>query len=151
MASSNTHRDALIRALSQIRFETTITPEGLIHMMMAGRGTCIVFSNDDLPPEGSDHTRPLYILVGCSSHRISSVLLDNGLALNVCPLATAIALGYTPLDFGTSTQTARTYYSTKREIMSTLEIVLLIGLTTFPTLFQVLRIPTSFDLLLGRP
>ncbi|RVW78458.1 Transposon Ty3-I Gag-Pol polyprotein [Vitis vinifera] len=35
--------------------------------------------------------------------------------------------------------------------MSTLEIELLIGPTTFPTLFQVLRIPTSFNLLLGRP
>ena len=35
--------------------------------------------------------------------------------------------------------------------MSTLEIELLIGPTTFVTLFQVLRIPTSFNLLLGRP
>ena len=35
--------------------------------------------------------------------------------------------------------------------MGTLEIDLLIGPTTFPTLFQVLRIPTSFNLLLGRP
>ncbi|RVW60319.1 Ran-binding protein 1-like a [Vitis vinifera] len=64
LASSITHRDALIRALSQIKIETT--------------------------------------------------------TLNVCPLATAIALGYVPLDFGPSTQT-------------------------------VLRIPTSFNLLLGRP
>ena len=35
--------------------------------------------------------------------------------------------------------------------MGTLMIELLIGPTTFPTLFQVLRIPTSFNLLLGRP
>ena len=35
--------------------------------------------------------------------------------------------------------------------MSTLEIELLIGLTIFVTLLQVLRIPTSFNLLLGRP
>ena len=35
--------------------------------------------------------------------------------------------------------------------MGTLEIDLLISPTTFPTLFQVLRIPTSFNLLLGRP
>ena len=66
LASSSTHRDALIRALSQIRVETTTTPEGLIHMMTAGRATCIVFSDDDLPPEGSSHTCPLYISVGCS-------------------------------------------------------------------------------------
>ncbi|RVW59143.1 Transposon Ty3-I Gag-Pol polyprotein [Vitis vinifera] len=113
LASSSTHRDALTRALSQIRVDTTTTPEGLIHMMTAGRATCIVFSDDDLPPEGSDHTRPLYISVGCSGRRVPSVLLDNGSALNVCPLATAIALGYAPSDFGPSTQTVRAYDSTR--------------------------------------
>ena len=61
-------------------------------MMTANRATCIVFSNDDLPLEGSDHTRPLYITVGCLGHRVPSILLDNGSALNICPLATAIAL-----------------------------------------------------------
>ncbi|RVW71176.1 Transposon Ty3-G Gag-Pol polyprotein [Vitis vinifera] len=151
LASSSTHRDALTRALSQIRVDTTTTPEGLIHMMTAGTATCIVFSDDDLPPEGSGHMRPLYISVGCSGRRVPSVLLDNGSALNVCPLATAIALGYAPSDFGPSTQTVRAYDSTRREVMGTLEIELLIGPTTFITIFQVLRIPTSFNLLLGRP
>ncbi|KAL6335929.1 hypothetical protein AAG906_003554 [Vitis piasezkii] len=65
-------------ALSQIRVETTTTPEGLIHMMTANRAT-----------------------FGCSGHRVPFVLLDNGSALN--PLATAIALGYASLDFGPST------------------------------------------------
>ena len=35
--------------------------------------------------------------------------------------------------------------------MGTLETELLIGPTAFVTVFQVLRIPTSFNLLLGRP
>ena len=35
--------------------------------------------------------------------------------------------------------------------MGTLEIEPMIGPTTFVTVFQVLRIPTSFNLLLGRP
>ena len=98
LASSSTHRDALIRALSQIRVETTTIPERLINMMTVDRATCIVFSNDDLPPEGSDHVRPLYITIGCSGHRVSPVLLDNGSTLNVCPLATAVALGFAPSD-----------------------------------------------------
>ncbi|WJZ84118.1 hypothetical protein VitviT2T_003739 [Vitis vinifera] len=151
LAFSNTHRDALTRALSQIRVDTTTTPEGLIHRMTASKATCIVFFNDDLPPEGSNHTRPLYISIGCSGRRVPSVLLDNGSALNVCPLATAIALGYAPSDFSPSTQTVRAYDSTRREVMGTLEIELLIGPATFVTVFQVLRIPTSFNLLLGRP
>ncbi|RVW77925.1 Retrovirus-related Pol polyprotein from transposon 17.6 [Vitis vinifera] len=65
-----------------------------------------------------------YISVGCSGRRVPSVLLDNGSALNVCPLATAIAIGYALSDFGPP-------------------------LRLFP--LGVLRIPTSFNLLLGQP
>ncbi|RVW99841.1 hypothetical protein CK203_029222 [Vitis vinifera] len=97
LASSSTHRDALIRALSQIRVETTTTPEG---------------------------------------RRVPSILLDNSSTLNVCPLATTIALGYAPSDFGPSTQTVRAYDSTRREVMGTLEIELLISPATFVTVFQ---------------
>ena len=81
LASSTTHRETLIRALSRIRVDTTTSPEGLIHMLTAGRASCIVFSEDDLPLEGSDHTRPLHISVGCLGRRVPSVLLDNGSAL----------------------------------------------------------------------
>ncbi|RVW58501.1 hypothetical protein CK203_110019 [Vitis vinifera] len=65
---------------------------------------------------------------------------DNGSALNVCPLSTTIALGYAPLDFGPSTKTVRAYDSTKSEVMGTLMIELLIGLETFPILFQTLEV-----------
>ena len=68
--------EALIRALSQIRVDTTTSPDSLIHMLTTDRATCIVFFVDDLPPDGSDHTRPLYIYVGCSGRRVPSVLLD---------------------------------------------------------------------------
>ena len=151
MATSSTHRDALIQALSQTHAETSTTQEGLIHMMITNRATCIVFSVDDLPPKGSNHTHPLYILVVCSGHKVSSVLLDNGSALNSCPLATIVAIGFAPLDFGPYTQTVRAYDNTQREVMDTLTIDLMIGPTIFFILFQVLRILASFKLLLGQP
>ena len=141
----------MIRALSRIRVDTTTSPKGLIHMLIAGRASCIVFFEDDLPPEGSYHTRPLHISVGCLGCRVSSILLDNGSALNVCPLATAIALGYGPTDFKPSTQTVRAYDSTRREVMGTLTLELMIGPVVFQGLFQILRIHVSFNLLLGRP
>ena len=91
-------------------------------MMKADRATCIVFSDDDLPLKGSNHVRPLYITVRCLGHRVPFVLLDNGSTLNVCSLATAIALGFAPSDFSHSTQTIRAYDNTKREVMGTLVI-----------------------------
>ena len=121
--------------MSQKRIETSTNPKGLIHMMIANRATYILFSTNDLPPKGSNHTCPLYISVVCSGHRVSSILLDNGSALNVCLLTTVVVLDFASSDFGPSTQTMRAYDSTQREAMGTLTIVLLIGPTTFSILF----------------
>ena len=60
------------------------------------------FSDDDLPPEGSDHVQPLFIDVSCSDLLVPSILLDNDSVLKVCPLVTAIALGFSLTDFGPS-------------------------------------------------
>ena len=68
LASSSTHRDGLVKALSQIRVDTATTPEGLIHFLTTDRATCIVFFDDDLPLEGSGHICPLYISVACLGH-----------------------------------------------------------------------------------
>ncbi|KAL6348642.1 hypothetical protein AAG906_016171 [Vitis piasezkii] len=81
---------------------------------------------DDLPPRGFDHTLPLYIFVGCSEHRAPSVLLDNDSALNVCLLATTIALGFGPSNFEPSSQIVRAYDSTRREVLGTLTLDLVI-------------------------
>ena len=151
LALSNTYRDALIRALSQIRVDTATTPEGLINFLTANRATCIVFSDDDLPPEGSDHVRLLFIDVACSGGRVPSVLLDIGFVLNVCPLVTDIALGFSPSDFRPSTQTVKAYDGTQRTVMGTLTTHVMIGSIRYSILFQVLRIQTSFNLLLDRP
>ena len=104
------------------------------------RATCVVFFDDDLPLEGSDHVRPLFIDVACSGRRGPSVLLDNGSALNVCPLVTAIALGFSPSDFGPSIQTVRAYEGTQRTVMGTLTTHVMIDQVRYSILFQVLRI-----------
>ena len=135
LASSSTHRNVLIRALSQIKVDTATTLEGLIHFLTADRATCIVFSDADLPPEGSDQIRPLFIDVACLGRRVPSILLDNGSALNVCPLVTAIALGFSPSNFGPSTQTVRAYYGTQRTVMGTLTTHVMIGSVKYSIIF----------------
>ena len=141
----------MIKDLNQIRVDTDTTLGGLIHFLTVDRTTCIVFSDNDLPPEGSDLVCPLFIDVACSSPRVPSVLLDNGSALNVYPLVTAIALGFSPSNFGPSIQTVKAYDRTQRTIMGTLTTHVTIGPVRYSILFQVLRIQSSFNLLLGRP
>ena len=110
-----------------------------------------MFSDNDLPPEGSDHVRPLFIDVACSDRRVSSVLLDNDSTLNVCLLVTAIALGFSPSDFGPSIQTVKAYDGTQMAVMGTLTTHVMIDPIRYSILFQVLRIQSSFNLLLGHP
>ena len=82
---------------------------------------------------------------------MSSVLLDNDSALNVCPIVIAIALGFSPTDFRPSLLTIRAYYGTQRTVMCTLNTHVMIGPVRYSILFQVLRIKSSFNLVLGRP
>ena len=130
----------MVKALSQIRVDTATTLEGLIYILTTDRASFIVFSDDDLPPEGSDHVRPLYISIACSGYQVSLVLLDNGSALNVCSLVTTITLGFSLAYFGPSTQTIRAYDGTQRFVMGTLATHVMIGLVRYSILFQVLRI-----------
>ena len=110
-----------------------------------------MFSDDDLPHEGSDHVRPLFIDVACSGRWVSSVLLDNGSALNVYLLVTAIVLGFSSTDFRPSLQTVRAYDGTQRTVMGTLSTHVMNGLVIYSIPFQVLRIQLSFNLFLCRP
>ena len=79
-----------------------------------------------------------------------SVLLDNCSALNVYLLVTAIALGFSPTDLEPSSQTTRAYDGTERMIMGTLSTHVMIRPVRYSILFQVSRIRSSFNLLLGR-
>ena len=83
---------------------------------------------------------PLFIDVACLGRHVLSVLLDNDSALNMCPLITAIALRFSPTDFGPSSHTVRAYDGTQRTVMGTLSIHVMIELVRYFILFQVLRI-----------
>ncbi|RVW71793.1 hypothetical protein CK203_055182 [Vitis vinifera] len=131
LASSSTHRDALVRALGQIRVDTATTPEGLIHMLTADRATCIVFSDDDLPPEGSNHVRPLFIDV---LFRPSGAVCSIGQRL--CP--ERLSIGYC--------HCAWVFTMILGLLHRLLELMM--GLRGQ---LWVLRIQSSFNLLLGRP
>ena len=94
-----------------------------------------MFSDDDFPPEGLDHVRPLFIDVACSSRWVPSFLLDNGSALNVCALVTAIAFGFSSSYFRSSTQTVRAYDGTQRTVIGTLTTHVMIGSIRYSVFF----------------
>ncbi|XP_077250960.1 uncharacterized protein LOC143890242 [Tasmannia lanceolata] len=89
--------------------------------------------------QGHNHTRPLKITVICNGKKVPDVLVDNGSALNVCPLATATVLGFGPNDFIPSEQGILAYDGTRRDVIGTLATEILIGGEIFEVEFQKLK------------
>ena len=59
--------------------------EGMVSLVLATNQ--VFFSDDELPLEGRDHTLAMHIVVKCEDMIVAGVLIDNGSALNVCPIA----------------------------------------------------------------
>ncbi|XP_070039979.1 uncharacterized protein [Nicotiana tomentosiformis] len=59
----------------------------------------ITFSDDELPMEGTEHNRALYLTVKWEDSAVSRVLVDNGSSANICPLSTLQKLKIGPVEF----------------------------------------------------
>ena len=87
----------------------------------------ISYSNKDLTKKGKHHNNPLHITVDAMGKRILMVLVDDGSALNVCPLKTTSCLGLSIEDFVPTDQYARAYDNSRREVLGTITLELTIG------------------------
>ena len=63
------------------------------------RELAISYSDKDLTKKRKHHNDPLHIIVDALGKRIPMVLVDDGSALNMCPLKTASCLGLSIEDF----------------------------------------------------
>ena len=80
------------------------------------RGLPISYSNKDLTKKGKHHNDPLHITVDAEGKKILVVLIDDGSALNMCPLKTASCLGLSIEDFMLTNQHVRAYDNSRREV-----------------------------------
>ena len=114
------------------------------------RELTISYPNKDLTKKEKHHNDPLHITVDAKAKRIPMVLIDDGSALNVCPLKTASWLGLSIEDFMPSDQHVRAYDNNRREVLETVTLELTIGpMIKKKVEFQVLNIALCFNMLLG--
>ncbi|KAI8555714.1 hypothetical protein RHMOL_Rhmol05G0196300 [Rhododendron molle] len=115
IASSKEHREGLSLALSRVTVPTDITPEAMVALVLPLLSKhSVMFTERDLLIEGTAHNRPLHISVKCKGFWIPTVLIDNGSAINVCPLRVAYRLGIAKKDFEPSNLAVKAYDSTRR-------------------------------------
>ena len=79
------------------------------------------------------------------------MLIDNGSALNLCPLSTLHRLGISKELIKPFKVTMHSFDGMKKDVISDIELEVNIGRVPFLIDFQVIDIPRTFNLLLGRP
>uniref|UniRef100_A0A2N9GHZ9 Retrotransposon gag domain-containing protein n=1 Tax=Fagus sylvatica TaxID=28930 RepID=A0A2N9GHZ9_FAGSY len=82
----------------------------------------LTFSDDELPPEGRGHVKALYISVKTNDRIVSRVLIDNGSALNVCPLSTLEKLDIDPTRVRVTSMVVRAFDGTRREVLGEIDL-----------------------------
>ena len=93
------HRQNLVDLPNQIQVPTTTTSQDLNAMIgFISRELTNSYSDKDLTKKGKCHNDPLHITIDAKGKRIPMVLIDNGSALNVCPLKTISYLGLSMCD-----------------------------------------------------
>ena len=123
LASSYEHRMAVMDALTRIGVDSETTPQGLVNLLtkdIPGTENLISFSDRDLPLKGEIHNKALNLTVVCGKMNIPMTLVDNGSAINVCPLLTGRKLGFKDENFIPSSQGRRAYDNSRRQALGTI-------------------------------
>ena len=90
---SSSHMKALVKALTKMSIQTNATPEAMVAKITENKQGVVTFSDADLPIEGRNYNRALFIPVEVKGKRTSYVMVDDGSAINVCPLQILPNLG----------------------------------------------------------
>src|SRR2546429_5191305 len=148
--ASKCHREALLRALATARVSTEATAEDLVALVQRPQLE-IVFSDKDLPPEGRNHTKPLFIQADINGRLTRNVMVDDGSALNVCPLKLLSKFKIEAADLEPSSMVIRAYDNTKKGVEGTFTAKIRVGPVESSVEVTVLDIPATFAMLLSRP
>ena len=76
-----------------MNIRTNATPKAIVAKITENKQGVITFSDADLPVEGRNHNRALFIPTEVKEKRTSYVMVDDGFAINVYPLQILPNLG----------------------------------------------------------
>ena len=152
LLSSEVHREDLLNVLKETHVPTSITKsffEAMVSLVFATNQ--VFFFDDELPQEGKDHTLAMHIVIKCEDMIVARVLVDNGLALNVWLLATLKRLKVDMSFIKPNTMIIIAFDGMRHEVQGEIKLMVKIGLRSFMDNFQVIKVNSSYNMLLGRP
>ena len=148
---SSSHRKALVKALAKMNIETTATFEAMVAKVTENKKGVITFFDVNLPVEGRNHNRALFIPAKVRGKRNSYVMVDDGSAINVYPLQILPNLGVKVEELMKSDLVIRADDDNTRSMEGTFIALVKTGPIEAVVEFTMLDIPVTYALLLGRP
>ena len=91
----------------------------------------------------------MHIMVKCEDMIISRVLINNGSTLNACPMSIIEHLNVDTSLICPITMIIRAFDDTLREMQGEIELAIGIGTKSFMVNFQVIKVDSLYNLLLG--
>ncbi|XP_070008594.1 uncharacterized protein [Nicotiana sylvestris] len=152
LQSSEAHKNALMKILSETYVPSNITGGEMANMVgQVLESHKITFHEDELPPEGLGHNKALHITAQCEDHFITRILVDGGSSLNICLLITLRTFGKRLHEVKDGAISVKAFDGYQRSTIGEISLCLQMGPTWFDVEFQVIDVPASYNLLLGRP
>ena len=127
LMNSKAHREALVLALDYKKLPISISPEQIVCSLKKTPLGAMVFIDKDLPLEGRDHHKALFIKAEVKMKLTCCVMVDNGSAINVCPFKMLPKLGLTKEELKPSEIVIKAYDDTKRPVAGTFRALVKIG------------------------
>ena len=118
---------ALIKPLAKMNIETTTSLEVMVAKVIENKHGMITFSDKDLPLGGRNHSKALLIPTEMRGEGTNYVMVDDGSAINVCPLNIMPNLGLKVDDLANSDQIIRAYDNCIRSVDCTFQTLVKIG------------------------
>ncbi|XP_070015193.1 uncharacterized protein [Nicotiana sylvestris] len=148
---SDEHCRALMKILNEAHVPNKITMNHLEKISNEiFESKRITFSNDDLPLEGTEHNRALYLIVKCEDFVVTRMLVGNGSSANICPISTLNKLKADDERIHKNIIYVRGFDEGGKDSVGDIMLELTIGPVEFTMEFQVLDMAVSYNLLLGR-
>ncbi|XP_058733094.1 uncharacterized protein LOC131604686 [Vicia villosa] len=149
LVHSEKHQDALMKILNAAHVTKDITVnqfDGMVANLTSG--TCLGFSDHELPPQGKEHNKALHISIQCGKAHLSRVLIDTGLSLNVMPKATLDKIALEGLMVRPSRLVVKAFDGSQSPVFGKVDLPVIVGPHTFCINFQLMEIEPAYTCLL---
>ncbi|PKI66317.1 hypothetical protein CRG98_013279, partial [Punica granatum] len=124
LLSSEPHRDTLLKVLTAAQVPKETAPQRIEETVSSIFSNQVSFSEDEIPSKGQGHLRALHIVCKCNNHVIGRVMIDNGSALNVCPISTLKQMNVDMSRIRGSKTTIRAFDGSRREVNGEIDLLI---------------------------